>query len=149
MTNADYARLAGAPSRAQLGIARKLSTQYSFVRKAVPAEKRLEDSEPKPRGIPHATLDLQLDRALRQRNRLGSRAKIGVASPTTGLGMRSFLRRANAAGRRIHVRAKRDHQLAFRDAVVRCWNIGVHLPSVRDEMRRLVRVVKHEPTPSV
>lgn len=114
----DYDTLTGKPKGAALGIARKLSMSYSFVRHAEPVETAGETSRQSTRRdvssqrkreakqAPHATADLALDNGLRERRSLVPHGKL-AAKPSKGIGMAHFMRDVVRQGKRRHWRSVR------------------------------------------
>lgn len=169
----DYDTLTGKSKSVALGIARKASTSYSFVRQPPETEfagetermsaRRDAASQRKreAKQAPHATSDLSMDGGLRERRSLlngitqkhrcqgSTSCKCGklAAQPVRGLGMKHFMRDVVAQGRRRHwksVRQVNAHNRA--GALLATVNSGdlATLKAVAPLLRNHVKVIRKD-----
>lgn len=156
----DFDALNGKPSRAELGIVRKHSSDYSFVRNVRPVlsaqdklwlhKQTLEtpeqvkaylDKRQAATRYRRESLDSKFDDGLRESKRVTKR---GLALPSSrdGLGMAGMMRRVSQCARQAELPRGRDQALVRRDKLAAMYTAGVRLPGLMREMRTIVRVVK-------
>jgi hypothetical protein len=151
----DYDSLTGKPKGAALGIARKLSMSYSFVRQVSPIETAGESPRQSIRRdkaskrarhakqLPHATSDLAMDRGLRERRNLVPHGKL-AAKPMRGIGMAHFMRDVVRQGKRRHWRSVRKLNVGRENAakLLAIATDSGDLKAVAPLLRNYVKLVK-------
>jgi hypothetical protein len=172
MSRYDYDDLTGKPKGAALGIARKLSMSYSFVRHVEPIAvagetakqtMRRDVSSERTRQAkqrPHATSDLSLDGGLRERRALlngitrkhtcqgKSACKCGklAAKPSKGIGMAGFMRNVVRQGKRRHWRTVRQLNTGRENAakLLAIATDSGDVKAVAPLLRNYVRIVRKD-----